>query len=79
MTERIALGRVHFEFTQDGDCCGPVDDVQQINIEIEDGGGGKYLVLSTERWAVDSPKELEKLLTDVLKSLKDMKTVFEQD
>ncbi len=37
---------------QDGDCCGG-NDYQYLNIDIQDGGGGAFAVLSSERWAID--------------------------
>lgn len=42
-------------YEQQEDCCGrPQHDSQTIDIEIVDGGGGPYAVISTERWSLDS-------------------------
>lgn len=35
------------------DCCGRNEDMQELGIYIEDGGGGAYVVLKTERFALD--------------------------
>ena len=50
-------------FYQDSDCMDTAD--QQLTIEAKDGGGGWFYVLKTERWAVDSPSEIAKLLDKV--------------
>lgn len=40
--------------TQDVDCCGPSNDwVNSLEVSTEDGGGGPYLILKTDRWAID--------------------------
>ena len=46
-------------YSQEEDCCGRVDEHgQDIEISTRDGGGGSYLVIKTERWAVDNVDEL---------------------
>lgn len=56
------------EFTQEQDCCGPVNDPNQyLHVETMDGGNGSYLVIKTQRWALD-PEELEQFVA-TLKSL----------
>lgn len=40
------------------------DDLQELRINTDDGGGGTYYVLKTKRWAVDGPEELAKVLND---------------
>lgn len=41
-------------FEQEVDCCGPSDrKTLELTVETCDGGGGPYVVLSTERWAID--------------------------
>lgn len=44
---------------QDGDCAN--DLMQELSIEIIDGGGGSYAVIKTERWAIDSGMDLKRL------------------
>jgi len=55
-------------FMQEEDCCGSGVDFQELSVEWCDGGGGKYPVIQTDRWAFDSIEELEQLLR-VLKSI----------
>ena len=46
-------------YSQEEDCCGRVNETgQDIEISTHDGGGGLYLVIKTERWAVDDISEL---------------------
>jgi len=49
---KLVSTRVVYE--QDMDNCGDIkDDRQRLTMETFDGGGGTYVVISTERWAVD--------------------------
>jgi len=41
-------------FEQEKDCCDSESDIcQYLELRTQDGGGGNYLVLKTERWALD--------------------------
>lgn len=63
----------HLEFSQERDSCDPGkdEDLQSLRATIENGGGGYYWVLKTDRWAVDKDdKRVEKCLSRVLKSLR---------
>ena len=62
------LDKCIYELWQEDDCCSPVDVGQKLRIEIEDGGGGPYVVISTNRWAIDENdlENLPKLLHDIL-------------
>ena len=44
-------------FTQDSDCCDSGDG-QFLTIKTENGGGGDFYVIETERWAFDNIPEL---------------------
>lgn len=50
-------------FEQDGDCVGG-DVYQSLEVEVSDGGGGCFLVLKTDRWALD-PEDLDKFIADL--------------
>lgn len=45
---------VRLTFHEEADCCAPsgVSD-NEMTIETMDGGGGAYVVIKTERWALD--------------------------
>lgn len=48
-------------FTQEADCCdfnGCDLNEQYITIKTQNGGGGDFYVIETERWAFDSITEL---------------------
>jgi hypothetical protein len=49
----VNLFGVVYEFSQDSDSCQEGDVGQTIKVFTEDGGGGSYIVFSTERWAID--------------------------
>ena len=56
----MKLASVTEVYTQDEDCCGRVNEpTQDIELSTEDGGGGSYIVIKTERWAVDDGKEID--------------------
>jgi hypothetical protein len=43
-------------FTQNADCCDSKD--QFLTIKTQNGGGGDFFVIETERWAFDNIPEL---------------------
>jgi hypothetical protein len=48
-------------FTQDSDCCDPGDG-QFLTIKTDNGGGGDFYIIETERWAFDNIGEFILLL-----------------
>lgn len=40
-------------YSQDEDDCSPSNGWQRLTVEVMDGGGGPYVVIGTERWAID--------------------------
>jgi hypothetical protein len=65
------IGEGKLRFTQDADCCAAGD--QLLEVEAVDGGAGCYVVLSTERWAIDR-EELPKLVAAIGKLLDSVET-----
>lgn len=65
-----------FFFTQEADSCsdkwanGEQSAIQQIEVAIKDAGGGSYVVLKTDEWAVDSPAELGLLINKCVEAFK---------
>jgi len=47
-------------FTQDSDCCDSKE--QYLTIKTQNGGGGDFYVIETERWAFDNIPELINIL-----------------
>lgn len=63
----ITLTEWTCEFYQENDTCEQHQDTGQVlTITATDGGGGHYLVLQTDRWAVDTPQDLVALMEGVL-------------
>jgi len=48
-------------FTQDADCCDSGEG-QFLKIKTENGGGGDFYIIETERWAFDNIPELVQTL-----------------
>lgn len=74
---QIALYDMQITYCQECDDAqgGDEFDSQQLTIEAvptpaEGNAGGYYYVISTNRWAVDSPQELVDILEDFIKRLK---------
>lgn len=38
---------------QGADSCAPTDSIQYLEVTLDDAGGGHYVVLKTDRWAID--------------------------
>ena len=58
-------------YYQEEDCCGRPEELgQDLEISALDGGGGFYLVLKTERWALDGEKDIERLVSKLRSVLK---------
>ncbi len=48
-----------FVFSQEADCCS--DEPQELVVEMCDGGGGMYVRISTQGWALDA-EDLRKFI-----------------
>ena len=70
-TQVKQTGPRSFVARQNEDCCGRSGEkYQEMRVFIQDGGGGGYPVIETERFAFDSPEELLSLL-EVMRRLVD--------
>ena len=59
------LNEVSEVWSQDSDCCDDKQDGQYLTISTQDGGGGPFIIIKTERWAID-----EDQIDDFCKMLK---------
>ena len=50
----VGIGRVLYELNQDSDSCEREDLGQTLKVSTDDAGGGSFIILKTERWAIDS-------------------------
>jgi hypothetical protein len=62
---KATVAELSFTFAQDNDCCDDGSVGQDLIVKSQDGGGGKYLVIETRRWAIDSIDEFVELLKQV--------------
>lgn len=58
----IAVESVRANYWQDSDTNGHASQI--LELSTEEGGGGFYYVLKTERWAFDNIEEFVKILQD---------------
>lgn len=63
----VRLTEVIYEFNQDSDTNQAGDCGQSLKAYTQDSGGGCYIVIETERWAVD-PDDIDKF-RDALKKI----------
>ena len=64
------LENATFNFSQDGNCVDGGDEFLEIRCESSlglDRDKGCFFILKTERWAVDSPEDLQKLFDRIKK------------
>lgn len=69
---KAILVGVTMTLEQPEDCCGRVNEEKQyLTVETQDGGGGAYIVLKTERWALDYEQihALAMRLQEILRSV----------
>lgn len=63
------------EFTQEPHCC--LNETKEgsplLLLELMDGGGGEFLVLSANQWAMDSAEEVDMLAAELKAMLADAK------
>lgn len=53
-----------FTFTQEGDSC-DVSSAQQIDVTIDDAGGGHFFTVKTNRWSTDESTDMGDLLAEL--------------
>lgn len=60
--EQVLLEEITCKYVQDADCTEDRDDVQEIVLSSRDGGGGKFINISTKSWSITGNKPEEELL-----------------
>lgn len=65
----MELSKVTKTFVEERDCCAKstLPDFNELKVTTVDNGTGKYLVISTKRWALD-----EDSIEDFVKELRSM-------
>lgn len=55
LPKEITINDLKMNLSQPEDNCGrPEFDTQDLEVDFQDGGGGFYYVLKTDRWAIDT-------------------------
>lgn len=65
----MKLEELKATYTQDNDTCDSGTLEQAIEISTQDGGGGIYYTIKTERWAFENTEELQLLISDFVDRL----------
>lgn len=76
MSEKPKLAETKDTYTQQADCCQDNDGLQFLEVRSMDGGGGHYIVIATERWAIDDIDEFCATLKQTLERME--RGVFEK-
>lgn len=71
-SDEILLSEMRATYLQSADN-NDQGEYQELKIWTEDGGSGFYLVLSTERWAMDMSQNIDKIVADFKKRLGELK------
>lgn len=58
----ITVEKVTVEYTQEADDVS--GGIQTLTVTTDDGGAGKYFVISTDRWAFDNLEDLHEIMKD---------------
>jgi hypothetical protein len=61
----VSLFSLEMVFTQDADSCDPETMGQSLTVSTDDAGGGTFIVIKTDRWAIDKPEDLTKIIQTV--------------
>lgn len=65
---RVKLFSKELVYVQEPDSCDPSQMDQELRIMTDDAGGGSYIILKTERWAVDRD-EIQQFCDMLIKAL----------
>jgi hypothetical protein len=52
LPKSVRVAEISITLMQEPDSCG-LDEIQVLRISTEDAGGGPFVVLKTDRWALD--------------------------
>jgi len=69
LPEGISVTDMRVVYAQKSDSCDPTDLGQDLEIETADAGGGPYLILKTDRWAMDL-ETAEAMFAAIIKDFK---------
>ena len=65
---RVKLFSKELVYVQEPDSCDPSQMDQELRIMTDDAGGGSYIILKTDRWAIDRD-EIQQFCDMLLKAL----------
>jgi hypothetical protein len=65
--DAIVLSECKITYSQEPDSCSSNDEYQYMKLSTDDAGGGKFIVMETTRWAINSIDEFIAVLNDFKK------------
>ena len=65
------------EYMQDNDSCDDGKDGQTLEVFTQDAGGGNYIVIKTERWAIEYD-DIDDLCNQLKKLILETRSLFEE-
>lgn len=65
--EKVGVTNINVTYCQEGDTCD--NNVQNLEVWTDDGGGGPFFIIKTERWAFDNIDDLINVLNDFKKRI----------
>lgn len=57
------------KYKQEMHCCGPLDEEPSLTIEVDDGGGGEYLILHAAHWSFSGREDIDALHAKLVEML----------
>lgn len=60
--DQVLLEEITCKYLQEADCTESRDEPQEIILSSRDGGGGKFINISTKSWSITGDKLEEELL-----------------
>lgn len=64
-------------FTQEGDSC--EGGIQQLDVSVDDAGGGKFMRIKTANWSFDKPEDFLAILQKVQKAFEIVPTTNKEE
>lgn len=78
LAKGVKLTGMKLTLTQNSDSCGPVDEDQFLEVGTEDAGDGNYLIIKTDRWAIDSD-DIDKFAATLKQVISQCQSYFQED
>ena len=55
----MRISGMTISYEQENDACDRSDLGQDLTVSVNDAGGGPYIVIQTDRWAIGGPSDID--------------------